>query len=327
MISVIVCTYNQEKTIARTLEGILCQQCHVPFEIVVGEDCSSDRTLDICQAYQRKYPETVRLLANRTNKGIIDNYFDCLLSCRGEYIADCAGDDYWTDHQKLEKEVKILEQYPEVSLVHTGWQKQLAHDGTIHPSGTQSFTAPITSGKEMLEAILTQTDHPVIHLCTALYRKAVFMKAYQEDEYLFRNKNFGCEDLQLCFTMARKGDIAYIPDITLNYNVGSETISNPSTEKNKFRFVANTTELVLYMTEKYYQRTAVIERFLQKKLHALYMHAFRSHSKDLLDEAGQLAKTWEIDKNKRIRIVERVTRCELSWRLALGIRRLYVSLK
>ena len=48
MISVIVCTFNQEDTISRTLDSVLCQKCHVPFEIIIGEDCSTDGTLAIC---------------------------------------------------------------------------------------------------------------------------------------------------------------------------------------------------------------------------------------------------------------------------------------
>ena len=79
MISVIVCTFNQEDTISRTLDSILCQKCHVPFEIIIGEDCSTDGTLAICKTYQQKYPDIIRILANNPNKGIVDNYYDCLL--------------------------------------------------------------------------------------------------------------------------------------------------------------------------------------------------------------------------------------------------------
>ena len=49
LISVVVCTYNQEATIARTLDSILMQQCHVPYEIILGEDCSTEGTLAICE--------------------------------------------------------------------------------------------------------------------------------------------------------------------------------------------------------------------------------------------------------------------------------------
>ena len=109
MISVVVITYNQEATISRTLDSILMQQCHVPYEIVIGEDCSTDNTRAICQSYAEKHPDKIRLICNQQNKGIVDNYFDCLLECRGKYIADCAGDDFWTDPQKLEKEICVME--------------------------------------------------------------------------------------------------------------------------------------------------------------------------------------------------------------------------
>ena len=107
LISVVVCTYNQEDTIARTLDSILMQQCHVPYEIIIGEDCSTDHTRDICKSYAEKHPNVIRLIANKQNKGVLDNYFDCLLAAQGKYIADCAGDDFWTDPLKLEKEVTI----------------------------------------------------------------------------------------------------------------------------------------------------------------------------------------------------------------------------
>ena len=79
MISVVVVTYNQEKTIARTLDSILCQRCHLPIEIVIGEDASTDNTRAICEDYAKRYPQ-IRLFSNPQNKGVADNYIDCLLA-------------------------------------------------------------------------------------------------------------------------------------------------------------------------------------------------------------------------------------------------------
>ena len=149
LISVVVCTYNQEDTIARTLDSILMQQCHVPYEIIIGEDCSTDQTLSVCEAYASKFPDKIRLIANKPNKGIIDNYFDCILASNGQYIADCAGDDFWTDPLKLEKEVTILEQHPDVTLVHTDWHIYNETTGSSTPSAPKPFTAPVTPGKQM----------------------------------------------------------------------------------------------------------------------------------------------------------------------------------
>ena len=121
LISVIVCTYNQEDTIGRTLESILSQECHLPVEIVIGEDGSSDGTLAVCEQYQKQHPDVVRILANPVNKGFVRNYFDCLRACRGKYIADCAGDDFWIDRRKLEKAALFMDKAPGVGIVHTDW--------------------------------------------------------------------------------------------------------------------------------------------------------------------------------------------------------------
>ena len=87
LISVIVCTYNQQDTIGRTLDSILSQECHLPFEIIIGEDCSTDNTLAICKQYGQKHPNVIRVIANPSNKGFVRNYFDCLRACKGKYIA------------------------------------------------------------------------------------------------------------------------------------------------------------------------------------------------------------------------------------------------
>ena len=61
-ISVIVTTYNQEDTIGRTLNSILAQKCHLPIEIIIGEDCSTDNTRSVCENYAQRYPHIIRLM-------------------------------------------------------------------------------------------------------------------------------------------------------------------------------------------------------------------------------------------------------------------------
>ena len=124
LVSVIVLTYNQQDTIARTLDSILAQRVSFPFEIVIGEDAGTDGTRSICEDYVRRYPDKVRLMPKAPNKGVVRNYFDTLEACRGEYIADCAGDDYWTSDTKLQRQADILMQRPEVAVVHTAWVKR-----------------------------------------------------------------------------------------------------------------------------------------------------------------------------------------------------------
>ena len=292
MISVIVVTYNQESTIARTLDSILMQKGIQDMEIIIGEDHSTDNTRKICEAYAEKYPTTIKLFANKENKGIVRNYFDCLRACRGNYIADCAGDDFWIDEYKLKKERDIIAQHPEVTLVHSDWYCYDETSSAMTVSGKQEFDAPLTAGDKMLTAIITQTTRPVIHLCTSLYRNDIIKKAYQKDTDLFSNNDYGCEDLQIAFVMAQSGCIAYIPDKTLCYSVGHDSISSQPNDAKQFEFVRKTTQLSYLLSVKYNIQNLQTDIFFKKKIHALAMHAIRSGQHPLIRVVKQLAKEW-----------------------------------
>lgn len=319
MISVIVATYNQEKTIGRTLDSILCQKCHQPVEIVVGEDCSTDNTPAICRDYAARYPQ-IRLFCNTRNKGVLDNYFDCLLACRGEYIADCAGDDFWVDDQKLEKAVCLMEADPSITLVHTAWRSYNEQTGQAVASPPQPFPAPVTEGREMLEAILTQTRMPVIQLCSSLYRAATVLEAYHADTALFRNPEMGCEDLQIAFFLAMKGKIAYLPDVTLYYSQGEETVSSSRDERKQFRFDRRVTMLSHELSERYHIHGPRVARFFSRRAFTLLMHAFRAHDPALRSEALECLDSWHAHPTLAFTIVKALTSNDVLWQLALRLR-------
>ena len=323
MISVVVLTYNQEDTISRTLDSILMQQCHVPFEIIIGEDCSTDGTQAICQTYAQKHPDIIRLFCNQQNKGIVDNYFDCLLECRGQYIADCAGDDFWTDPQKLEKEVCVMEAHKDVTMVITNWQYFNEQTRQVTPS-QQQHHAPITPGRNLLKAIITQHHMSVFHLCTALYRTDVFRKAYEEDTFLFRNKGFCSEDMQIAFTMAMNGNIAYLPDITLNYSQGQKNVSDSTDDVKQFQFVRQITDLIHYLASKH---QIDIGDFFPGRIFALGMHAFRAHQPQLYQETLVCEKNWQVSRPLKNQILFTVMSHDWLWRIGLIVRQAVVRLK
>ena len=323
MISVVVITYNQESTISRTLDSILMQQCHVPIEIVIGEDCSTDHTRAICERYVQKHPDIIRLICNQQNKGIVDNYFDCLLACRGKYIADCAGDDFWTDPQKLEKEVCVMEANNNVTMVITNWQYFEEESQKTIPSRQRNH-APVTPGRDLLKAIITQHNMSVFHLCTALYRADIFRKAYEEDTFLFRNKDFCSEDIQIAFSMALHGDIAYLPDITLSYSLGQNTVSNSTDDVKQFRFVRKMTDLIHYLASKHH---IDIADFFPERIFALGMHAFRAHQPQLFQETLVCEKEWQVSRPLKNQILFAVMNREWLWKIGLFVRQAVLRLK
>ena len=116
LVSVRVATYNHERWIAQCLEGILMQRTSFPFEVIVGEDCSTDGTRAIVADYARRFPDRVRALLHDANLGGQLNSYRIRQACRGKYHAMVEGDDYWIDPLKLQKQVDVMEAHPEVSL-------------------------------------------------------------------------------------------------------------------------------------------------------------------------------------------------------------------
>jgi len=116
LLSVCVITYNHEKYISQTLDSILMQKTTFLVEVVIGEDCSTDDTRNICFRYQEKFPDKIKMLLPERNLGMMPNFIATLKACKGKYIAICEGDDYWIDSYKLQKQVSFLKQNPECSI-------------------------------------------------------------------------------------------------------------------------------------------------------------------------------------------------------------------
>ena len=109
LVSIAVPVYNHELYIARALESALMQKTNFKFEIVVGDDYSTDKTREILKAYEEKYHERIVLILATENKGVVNNSLAIYNKCRGKYIAMLEGDDYWSFENKLQKQVDFLE--------------------------------------------------------------------------------------------------------------------------------------------------------------------------------------------------------------------------
>lgn len=170
LVSIVTVTYNHEPFIVQTLEGFLMQKTNFNFEIVIGEDCSSDRTRQICFEYQKKYPDKIKLIVSDFNVGPHKNFMRTLQSAHGKYIALCEGDDYWVDLNKLQKQVDFLENNQEYSICfHT---VSVLKNGKIERDYM----------REVLETTgLKELSHGnYIHTLSVVYRNNLFDKFPEE---------------------------------------------------------------------------------------------------------------------------------------------------
>lgn len=120
LVSVCCITYNQEPYIAQALDGFLMQKTSFPFEILIHDDASTDRTADIIREYEAKFPKLIKPIYQKENQYSKGNR-SILASfvyprAKGKYIALCEGDDYWIDENKLQMQVDFLEGNPEYTM-------------------------------------------------------------------------------------------------------------------------------------------------------------------------------------------------------------------
>ncbi len=109
MVSVCMITYNHESYISKAIESVLMQNTTFQIELIIGEDCSTDKTRQICLDYKKKFPDIIKLILPDVNLGVMRNFVNTLNAGKGNYIAICEGDDYWTDTLKLQKQVELME--------------------------------------------------------------------------------------------------------------------------------------------------------------------------------------------------------------------------
>lgn len=137
-VSTLMLTYNHERFIGEAIEGVLMQKTDFPCELVIAEDCSTDRTRDVIRGYWEKYPDRIRVLLNRRNTGARWTVSRGYMACRGQYVAVLDGDDYWTNPLKLQRQVDLLDRHPEHAIcfhsVEFVWQDGSQESRIYRPS-------------------------------------------------------------------------------------------------------------------------------------------------------------------------------------------------
>jgi glycosyltransferase involved in cell wall biosynthesis len=213
-VSVVIITYNHEAFIAQALESVLMQELSASYEIVVGDDCSTDRTREIVRAYEEKYPDKIKLLVSERNMGDggMTNFLRALRACRGQYISLLDGDDYWISDIKLEKQVQFLDSHAECSAC-TGGTIDLLEDGSRHPH--PAFREGIYS----LRDIVGSNFRPPF-ASTAMFRY------FPMDEFLhwfFTSRANG--DKLLLVANALRGEVGYFDEVMAIHRLHKQSVS------------------------------------------------------------------------------------------------------
>ncbi len=205
-VSVKTITYNHEKYIAQAIESVMMQHVTFDYELVIGEDCSTDNTRNIVLAYRDRYPDKIRVLLADTNLGALNNSERTEAACRGEYVAYLEGDDFWTSSDKLQKQVDFLDNHPECSICFHNVNVLSDSQGQIirQYCGTdqKEFTA--------LEDILVANYIPT---CSVMFRNRFIQKL--PDWFA----KLPMTDWPTHVMNAQHGNIGYINEVMATYRV------------------------------------------------------------------------------------------------------------
>lgn len=237
-ISACIITYNHEKYLADSIEGALKQKVAGDYEIIIGEDCSTDNTRKIVIDYQEKYPNKIKSYLNEKNLGIVNNWLKALKTCSGEYIAICEGDDYWTDPNKLQKQIDFLDKNKDFSI--SSHNVNISQDGKIIKKFCNDGKPEIMDLKYLLSY---GSSGPT---CSLVVRNSTIQNM---PEWLKEMK--GCDWLLQVFS-STNGKIKYFPDIMgifRRHSKGSAFSTKENAQKKGESNFALSAKYSLQMTE------------------------------------------------------------------------------
>jgi len=290
LVSVLMVTYNHARYIRKSIDGVLAQRTNFPYELVIGEDCSTDGTRQIVFDYQRRYPDTIRVITSERNVGGKKNVIRTRRACRGKYIAFCEGDDYWHHPEKLQMQADFLENHPECGLVYSNYNVEDVRSKTLIRDFI-SYKEWVVQDKLTPMYFLDGKMSVTILTCTVMVRNELLKKVIEADPYLYESGHFLMGDIQTWVEVSAIAETGYIPESLATYNVSEESATRSNNVLSELRFQASLSELTLYLSNKYNMSGDVRERRLEQWCDASLRLALHERN-------AALAK--EIRKRKRI---------------------------
>jgi len=332
LVSAVMITYNHRGFIVQAIESILAQKTNFQFELIIGDDCSTDGTREIVAEYVKKHPERIVAVTSEKNVGMHQNMLRVERAARGKYIAYCEGDDVWHDPLKLAKQAAFLEGHPDYSMAHSHCHRFLVGQNRLVPN---SLSVPTQlDDARAFEDILLGIRSPLT--VTVMARKEKLFWALDHcpectDSY------WPMGDTQRWLELSRLGKIGCLHEPLATTNVMLESAGQSQNPKKRLKFYLKAREIKLVYMKKY-PVAPEIERAVREKLDLILLrHAFNAEdesvAKDMLEDyqacgGQQTARAgllmWGSRSSLRRRLIEPLLNVERKWgrlrtRLNLGV--------
>lgn len=224
-VSVLIPSYNQEQVIEQTVMSAVAQD-YKNLEVVVSDDASKDRTPQILQELQRKYPDRLRIFLHQTNLGVTKNHTRGLMECRGDFIAFQDGDDLFLPG-KITKQVDFMQKHPDCTIC--------SHDVDVFDSETGKTLYLWSQRFGWREGGMRE----LVRYGNYLSSVSVMVRRAHLPEYGYEERiRIGSDWLLWLEALARgRGKILYIDEVLARYRRHAGNLTNVSGWKYEDQFI------------------------------------------------------------------------------------------
>ena len=262
-----------ENYIADAINGVLMQETSFPVELIIANDCSTDRTDQVVQSFKtHKNYNWIKYFRHEVNKGMIPNFISALNKCNGKYIALCEGDDYWTDRYKLQKQVDFFQANEEyVASFHK--VKILEKGGELE----DDYMTQVPQNHETIEDLARDGNY--IHTPSVIFKNV--LKVIPEELYLSP-----VGDYFIYMLLAEQGKFKYLNDIMAVYRNGVGIHSSKTQEDKTISF-----NIALFLIWHVFIKT-------NRKIATILFKRIEGKLNQLLNNNYLIDQLTKIDKNQ-----------------------------
>jgi glycosyltransferase involved in cell wall biosynthesis len=264
IVSVCMLTYKHDKYIKESIESVLNQLTNYKIELIIANDCSPDNTdniiKDIINTHPRK--DLIRYYRHEQNIGMYNNLDFILKKTNGEYIAFCEGDDYWTDINKINKQIETFLQNPNIGLIHHDSNYLYEKRNILFKDFHKKNKIKVSNGRILHELL----EHNNILTPTVMF-KSDLLKYYNDID---KNISLSMADYPMWLSYAPYTDFYYIPESMSTYRVLENSASHFSNFKKEIDFLDSYYNIKQYFINKYclknFNPDLIVNYYTYKKL-------------------------------------------------------------
>ena len=272
-VSIVCVCYNQRDIIEKTIRGFLMQKSDFEYEIIIGDDASTDGTADIIKDFFKNHPKLITPIFRNQNSGGRDNLLSVLGKVRGDFVAYCEGDDYWIDEFKLQKQYDAINANQDVSLVWTDINIFNESSEKLIKSAYANNYLPIYS--EFEDVLINK---PFFAPSTWFFRSS-YISYFGNNLYVDGTFPFILDLMQI-------SRILHLPVVTGVYTRKIESVTNSRSHLKRYYFAKSVFDIQIDYSQKV--NFELRELIIQKHYRSLLSYALLANDKEFIQNAKDL---------------------------------------